>query len=157
MWETVERRGAGCWDPSTMTTFKMSHTRVHCKDNTAAIYITERPPRRRHFTPLFSVWGMSGILAWPFDCKKKEGSLSKGTEGNLGSREWWSGSVLFDAFFLPSVFSHERRHCEKFGCCSNGATCVGSPLYMADHKSSLYSEMERRHRINCNGRKKRKC
>lgn len=82
--ETVERRGTGCGVSSTMTTFKMSHTRVHCKDNTAAICITERPPRRRHFTPLFSLSGMSGILAWPFDCKKRRAPFLKEQRGILG-------------------------------------------------------------------------
>lgn len=84
-------KGPGCWDPSTMTTFKMSHTRVRYKDNDAAICITECALRRRHLTPLFSVSGMPGILAWPFDCKKKHGSLSEETEGHFGSWEWWSG------------------------------------------------------------------
>lgn len=125
MWETAETRGTGCSDSSTMATFKMSHTRVHCKDNTATICITERPPRSRHFTPLFSVWGMSGILACPFDCKKRRAPFLKKQRGILGVGS--DGQAPFPLMlFLPSVFSHERRHCEKFGCCSNGATCVGS-------------------------------
>lgn len=81
---TAETRGTGCWDPSTMSTFKMSHTRVHCKDNTATICITERPPRSRHFTPLFSVSGMPGILACPFDCKKRRAPFLKEQRGILG-------------------------------------------------------------------------
>lgn len=64
--------------------------RISCiraaKTMPAAICKTECPPWRRHFTPLFSVWGMWGILAWPIRLwkkERKEGGLLWRNRGNL--------------------------------------------------------------------------
>lgn len=141
MAETVERRGAGCWDPSTMTTFKMSHTRVRCKDNNAAICIRVSTPTQTFNPTLFSVRNARN-LAWPFDCKKRRAPFLKKQRGILGVGSDGQESFLFDAF-SPSVFSHERRQCEKLGCCSDGTTCVGSPSIWLIIRTLCATEMKK--------------
>lgn len=60
----------------------------------------------------------------PICLLKKEGFLSKGTEGNL--------RIDGQACFPLMVFCHlclvMSEDTEKFGCNSNGTTCVGSPF-----------------------------
>lgn len=58
--------------------------------------------------------------------KKKRASFLKEQRGIFAAGSDGQGDFPL-MLFVPSVFNHEGRQCEKLGCCSNGATSVGSP------------------------------
>ena len=136
--------GTGWWDPSTMSTFKMSHIHVHSKDNTAAICITEHPAHCRHLTLFLSGLGMSRIIAWLFDCEK--GGLPFWR--NRG--ESWELEVIVRVLFLWSFFSSlcvaMSEHSVKMWGAALMGPLVWDLLSMADHKTSLCDPKDR---INC--------
>lgn len=149
--------------PLTMTTFKMSHTCVHRKDNTAAICITDCHPDADISLRSLSVSGMWGILAWPFDCKKKKkrrAPFLKEQRGLLGVGS--DGQGPFSLMLSIPPTSPPRLTMSEDSVKSRGAAPMALllwdlPSIWLIRRPLCAAEMKKRHRINCNGGKKRKC
>lgn len=152
MWETVKRRAH--WLPGPINNDHLQTVTYTCalqRQYRHNLYNRASTPMQTFHPALFSLRNVRNpsLPIWLY----KEGGLSflKKQRGILGVGSDGQDAFPLMLFFLPSVFSHERRHRTTLGAAPM-APLMWDSLYTADHKTSffffLYSQDKKEDRIN---------